>query len=437
MPRHHAATRNFLRRLLATNAGRTADVRRVITQGPRGFTHEEVILERDCQETILHGTANQGVVARPGTTVQAFHPLGGAAGSVQASSPPGSAGTAVAQGDELVFDITPPEYRALVVDPDNSSLVHVHRYSIVGAYLGELTVIDFSPQTDPTPTLESAVPIKGIEGTPDGFAILGNTGGNHFLMLVNLESGIITQTQMTGGTGPVRNGMLQVDPAGPYIYSGGVLDIGPSPDEVRLFRTTLPGLTGTVEVGAFDKTGVGAVRQVGVYAPDRWRVGQQTGGVWTTIDSILLDPAASPQVVSETADLHDNPDGFLQPRIWPLGHNGVDTGWFAWDDSEGIKIWKIGLTGAGVEAGFTDGQYQNDFFKAVVSGPVDDRWWTLSGMFEPPDQGFGEALVARIQFAGAGISLPTPTALDIAAAEDDQGWSAGEALPGAVLPDFP
>lgn len=439
MQHRHRKTRLFLRRWAGADARRTADIKDAISAGPYGNGHEEVY-DRFCGEPILQKTSLSGISVRPGTEVPTLHTFGGRGGAVLASSPPGAGGTAVAQEDELAFDLTtePDEYRALVTDPDTSSLVHVHRYDLEGAYLGELTTISFAGQTDTTPTLSTAIPIKDVPSVPDGFAVLGFSGGNAFLMLANFDPGVVSETQLLDADGNVTSGTLQFDPATGHIYAGGVIDLGPSPDEVRLFRSTLPGLTGTQEVGNILKTGIGAVRFPGVYVPDRWRVPQQSGGSWTTIDSIFLDPTAIPQTVSETADINDNPDGLAAKRIWPLGHNDVDTGWFAWEDSAGIKIWKVGLTGAGSAAGFSDGEYEDDFGPLFYNvGPVDNRWWVFLGM-KTPAQPFSTLYprVSRIQFTGVGVPLPDPVALDGAAAEADQEWDPGDAAPGGIVPWF-
>lgn len=427
-------------RTVARHVSRQIDKKRDLRNfryvGPHGINHALVVTDEICQTVQIIPNGGQATFS-PGLSVIAGTAGGGRSRAIL-NKPGSGAGTSVPLTSDTtakVIAIPAPEYYAVVTDPSVSTTVHVHRYNLAGAFLGLKVTVNLAALTGSTPSLATAAPVKDIEAVADGFAVLDSAGGNLQLVLINTETGAATETTLLDATGNITSGSLYVDSAGPFIYAGGVLDINAAPDEIKLFRTTLPNLTDTQEVGLRLKTGAGSASFPGVVLPDRWRVGQQSGGSWTTIDHIFLDPAASPQDGSEVADLHDNPNFNAFARLWPLGHDGVNTGWFAFDDFNDVRIWKVGTTGAGSAAGFTDGEYQDDGMTVIASGPVTNRWWTFLGVFKPPDQASttGPPRVSSVQFLGEGISLPLPIELDIAAAELFHGWSAGEAFPGGVF----
>ncbi len=424
-------------RILKRHADLRQDLRAARVIGPHGANHVLVVLDEQCSLEAIIPNSSASTYS-PGASVLVGTAGGGRARAVL-SKPPSGGGTAVPlPSDTTVTPITnlPPlitaVYYAIVPDPADTAVARVHGYGIDGSYQGEITAITFATFLSTDETLVASTPIKDIPGVPDGFATIGETGGDDLILaIVNLDTQAVTEVTLADATGDVFAGTLHVDPAGPYIYAGGILDGGTV--EHKLYRATLPSLSPLIEVGALaDPGGSSSHLGAGIVTPDRWRIGREAENNWTGVDHIFLDPDAAPQTGTTGDTIHDG----SVADIFPLGHDDDATGWFAFSDGGDVRIWKIGETGDGVDGGFVDGEYEDDGFQVIVSGAVADRRWTFFNVLGD-GQSSGVPRVATVEFEGVGFTpLPVPVELDIAAAEADQGWLPGEGTPVALLPWF-
>ncbi len=433
--RRHANTRT-LGRVLDTDAKRTRDSETMILVRNLGLKHV-LVRPLNCTDGGLIASNGNDFFGEPDSQIEASRPSGGSR-LIARQAPVVDGGGSSSFSREETVTVTTPEYYGLVIDPSDADLVRVLRFGINGAFLGLLTTIDFSGAAETVSSVANAIQVKDVPGVPDGFALIAGTGADPQITLVNLATGSFGQTELIRPIGTSTLGTLYLDPDGPYLYAGPMLDTSPAPDEYPLFRTTLPGLTDTQEIGFLTKPGTDKYSRPGAWLPDRLRVGRSTvGDVPNGIDHVFLDPNATPQDDS-TADILIG--GGVRRNPHALGHDGASLAWFGWGNTgETVKIWQLPTSGNGADFGMAE-TYTSEAMKLGYTGTFPDGfWWTFyrvrTAAQSPATT--NQRRIARVQFSGSPVTLPTPVDLDITAAEADQGWAAGEGVPTSIIPWFP
>ncbi len=412
-----------LREILRVNAALTQENQTGTQTGPVGPGYSEVRVDPDCNPALVRN-ARDGAVSQPLAGVHVTGGAGGFSQLVHHAAPVGGAGPFRPERQESTTQSR--TYLSLVDDEFNPTQMHILEYED-GNFVRVRGMIDFL--SGPIQGLAGAIPIRNDNSI---VFLRGNEGFEIIVTRIFVPSADFVEGKTdTGGavSGTSEGHPLFLD--GDFIFAAAP-NTGAGGGKA-LFRFNYPAMDGAVFIDQIN-AGAGNTQDAAIWTPDRMRVPRKTGGSYTGLDHVFLDPEDG--FPNATADIIF-PE-FGRTLSFPPAPGFFYHGTAA--DSP-IKIGEVQTTGSGVDLGWPQTWLEADFsgFARLVLS-ASEKFVTGTNIYAPGATGDLAGRFATAPWNGGAppATLPVPIPIDYITPEAVLGFTPGadKAFPAAWLPWF-